>query len=77
MFTINSSIPTGQADFRKGYKTIDHIFTLQAIVEEARQRSLKIYCCFVDFQEAFHTVPNICSSRGSKILVFLIALLQQ
>jgi hypothetical protein len=48
----------GQACFRPDYKTIDHIFILQAIVEEARHHSLKVYCCFVDFQKAFDTVPQ-------------------
>ena len=38
---------------------MDHIFTLQAIVEEARHRSEKVYCCFVDFCKAFHSIPGM------------------
>jgi hypothetical protein len=39
-------------------RTIDHIFTLRAIIEEARHRSSKVYSCFVDFRKAFDTVPR-------------------
>ena len=46
----------GQARFRLAHQTIDHIFTLQAVIEEARHRSLKFYCCFVDFRKAFDSV---------------------
>jgi hypothetical protein len=48
----------GQAGFFPGCQTTDHIFTLGAIIEEARHRSLKVYCCFVDFRKAFDTVPH-------------------
>jgi hypothetical protein len=48
----------GQAGFRPDYQTTDHIFTLRAIIEEARHRSSRVYCCFVDFRKAFDTVPR-------------------
>lgn len=48
----------GQAWFRPDHQTIDHIFMLRAIIEEARHRSLKVYCCFVDFWKAFDFVPR-------------------
>lgn len=49
----------GQAGFRADYQTMDHIFTLWAIIEEARHRSEKVYCCFVDFRKAFDSVPRM------------------
>lgn len=49
----------GQAGFRANYQTMDHIFTLRAIIEEARHRSTKVYCCFVDFHKAFDSVPRM------------------
>ena len=49
---------TGQAGFRKGFSTIDHIFTLRAIIEEGRAEGRKIYCTFVDFRKAFDTIPR-------------------
>ncbi|MCO5593906.1 hypothetical protein L7F22_047925 [Adiantum nelumboides] len=48
----------GQAGFRKGFSTLDHILTLRAIIEEGRANGRKIYCCFVDFRKAFDTVPR-------------------
>jgi hypothetical protein len=48
----------GQAGFRPAHQTIDHIFTLRAVIEEARHRSSKVYCCFVDFRKAFDSVPR-------------------
>ena len=48
----------GQAGFRKGFSTLDHILTLRAIIEEGRANGRKIYCCFEDFRKAFDTVPR-------------------
>ena len=49
----------GQAGFRANYLTMDHIFTLLTIIEEARHRSEKVYYCFVDFCKAFDSVPRM------------------
>jgi hypothetical protein len=46
----------GRVGFRPTHKTIVHIFTLQAIIEEARHRSSKGYCCFVNFRKAFKSI---------------------
>lgn len=48
----------GQAGFKPAHRTIDHIFTLRTVIEEARHRSSKVYCCFVDFRKAFDSVPR-------------------
>lgn len=37
---------------------MDHILTLRVIIEEARNHSAKVYCCFVDFRKAFDSVPR-------------------
>ena len=42
----------------EGVHNLDHIFTLQAIIEEGRCHDKRIYCCFVDFRKAFDTVPR-------------------
>lgn len=49
----------GQAGFRKQHSTLDHTFTLRALIEEARYNKQKLYCCFVDFKKAFDTVPRV------------------
>lgn len=48
-----------QAGFRKGYSTVDHIFTLNAIVEKRLQKKGgKLYACFVDLRKAFDSVHH-------------------
>ena len=32
--------------------------TLRGIIEEARHRRHRVYCCFVDFRKAFDTIPR-------------------
>lgn len=48
----------GQAGFRRGFSTLDHILTLRAIIEEGRASGRRIYCSFVDFRKAFDMVPR-------------------
>ena len=48
----------GQAGFRRAFSTIDHIFTLRCLIDQAKVRKKKLYCCFVDFRKAFDTVPR-------------------
>jgi hypothetical protein len=45
-----------QAGFRKGYSCFDHIFTLYALIEIFKQRKQKLFCCFIDFSQAFDKV---------------------
>ena len=47
-----------QAGFRPAHQTINHIFTLRAVIKEACHRSSKVYYCFVDFRKAFDSVPR-------------------
>ena len=48
----------GQAGFRRGFSTLDHILTLRAIIEEGRSHGRRIYYNFVDFRKSFDTVPR-------------------
>ena len=54
----NGCRSAGQADFQKGFTTLDHKLTLRALIEEGRARNKKIYCYFVDFQNNFGIVPR-------------------
>lgn len=45
-----------QAGFRKGYSTIDHIFTLYTLFELVYVKKKKIHCAFIDFEKAFDFV---------------------
>ena len=48
----------GLSGFRKGFTTLDHILTLQGIIEECRALNERIYVCFVNFLKAFNNVPD-------------------
>lgn len=47
-----------QAGFKKGYSTVDHLFTLLACVQKqfSRTNNRKLYIAFIDFQKCFDTI---------------------
>ena len=45
-----------QAGFRAGYSTVDHIFSLYAMVQKYLLKHTKLYVAFVDFKKAFDSV---------------------
>ena len=46
-----------QAGFRKGYSTIDHLYTLNTILYKyLRKKRGRLYCVFVDFRKAFDLI---------------------
>ena len=49
------NISTEQAGFRKGYSTVDHIFTLTSMIIK-KLNSKRGYVAFVDYKKAFDTV---------------------
>jgi hypothetical protein len=55
----NNKISDNQAAYRKGFSTIDHIYTLKSIINKyVMHNKSKLYCCFVDFSKAFDSVPR-------------------
>ena len=61
-------IPENQAGFRKGYMTIDNIFTLNGIIQKLLCRKCgKCYCMYIDFSRAFDSVQ--CTKRQIITLV--------
>jgi len=48
----------GHVGFEPTHETIDHIFTLQAIIGASQNRSSKVYYCFVYFWKDFYFVPR-------------------
>ena len=76
---INDLIPEEQAGFRKGYSTVDNIFSLSAIVQKYITKPKgRFYTLFVDFKVAFDSInrdklwnvlhQNGCHGRMLKIL---------
>ena len=45
-----------QAGFKRGYSTIDHVFTLLAFVQKQFAASRKLYVAFIDFEKAFDSI---------------------
>ena len=62
---------SGQAGFRKDYRTTDQIFIINTLLQQARHQPRKLYCCFVEFKKAFdlvprHTLWEVLEKRGMK-----------
>ena len=53
---INKLIRREQGGFRKGYRTSDHIFVLQTLIQKYTQNGGKLYGCFVDLKKAYDSV---------------------
>ena len=47
-----------QAGFRSQHSTLDHLLTLRALIEQNKDLKRTTFCCFVDFEKAFDTVPR-------------------
>ena len=55
----NNKIDEGQAGFRRGYSTIDNIFTLQSIIQKYLSKSGgRLYCIYIDFSKAFDKIKH-------------------
>ena len=48
-----------QAGFRKGYSTLDHIYSLHSIIEYYLYKKKRLYCAFVDYSKAFDLVDRV------------------
>ncbi|KAG6454358.1 hypothetical protein O3G_MSEX008707, partial [Manduca sexta] len=56
--TIEAKQPIEQAGFRKGFSTIDHIHTIELIIEKYQEQQRPLYLAFIDYQKAFDTVTH-------------------
>lgn len=45
-----------QAGYREGYSTVDHIYTLNGLIECSKRRSIKLYTFFINLSSAFDMV---------------------
>ncbi|MEW8547527.1 MAG: reverse transcriptase family protein, partial [Candidatus Thiodiazotropha sp.] len=52
----NSKISDAQFGFRKGFSTVDAIFTLHSLIENMINSNKRLYCAFVDMKKAFDSV---------------------
>ena len=47
-----------QGGFKKGYSTIDHMFTLLALIQKQFAFNRKLYVAFIDFEKAFDSISR-------------------
>ena len=55
---MNRELSYIQAGFRKGRRTRDQIANIHWITEKAREFQKNIYCCFIDYANAFECVDH-------------------
>ena len=55
---VNRELPDVQAGFRKGKGTRDQIANIHWIMEKAKEFQNNIYCCFIDYANAFDCVDH-------------------
>ena len=48
--------PKEQAGFRRGFSTVDHIHSLEMIIEKFQEFNRPLYIVFIDYQKAFDTL---------------------
>ena len=59
--TINEKYNVAQAGYRKGYSTMDQIFTLQALVQKyLSKKGGRFYIFYVDMSKAFDRISHSC-----------------
>uniref|UniRef100_W6NH91 RNA-directed DNA polymerase (Reverse transcriptase) domain containing protein n=1 Tax=Haemonchus contortus TaxID=6289 RepID=W6NH91_HAECO len=55
---LDEAQPCEQAEFRRGFSTIDHIHTLTRLIEVSREYKMPLCLTFIDLNKAFDTVET-------------------
>ncbi|GFO00543.1 endonuclease-reverse transcriptase [Plakobranchus ocellatus] len=55
---LDENQPRDQAGFRKGCSTIDHIYTLNQVIEKSNEYNLPLCVGFIDYEKAFDSVEH-------------------
>lgn len=48
-----------QSGFRKGYSTTENLFIIKSLIDIMQASKKKLFCCFIDFKQAFDTVWRV------------------
>ena len=51
-------LPEEQAGFRKEFSTVDHIFSLYAMIMKQFHRNRKLYVAFIDYKKCFDSIDR-------------------
>lgn len=55
---IDSNQSEEQAGFRRGFSTVDHIQTLESVIEKYKEFQRPLYLAFIDYQKAFDSISH-------------------
>ncbi|KAK6749059.1 hypothetical protein RB195_001584 [Necator americanus] len=55
---LDEGQPCEQAEFRKGFSTLDHIHTVSKLIEVSREYKMPLCLTFIDLKEAFDSVET-------------------
>ena len=55
---LDENQPREQTGFRKGYSTIDHIHTLNPVLEKTNEYNIPLYIAFIDNEKAFDSIDR-------------------
>ena len=55
---LDEKQPRGQAGFRSGYSTMDHLHALNQVIEKANEYNLELCVGFIDYDKAFDSVEH-------------------
>ncbi|KAK6749731.1 hypothetical protein RB195_002002 [Necator americanus] len=55
---LDEGQPCEQAGFRKGFSTIDHIYTVSKLIEVSREYKMRLCLTFIDLKKAFDSVET-------------------
>ena len=76
---LDEKQPREQAGFRSGYSTMDHLHTINQLIEKTLEYNRKLCIAFIDYEKAFDSVEHIAvfnSLRTQGISENLIELLE-
>jgi hypothetical protein len=56
--TLDSNQPREQAGFRKGFGTLEHLFTINQVVQKSHEFKLPLCMAFIDYEKAFDSIKT-------------------
>jgi len=62
---LNEQQPSNQAGFRAGYSTIDHLHTVNTIIETALEYNYPICLALIDYEKAFDSYQSRIYVQGA------------
>ena len=55
---LDENQPREQAGFRKGFSTVDHIHTLNQLIEKTDEHNIPLVIGFIDYEKAFDSIEH-------------------